>query len=122
MKRIPDLLAEAKALELKAKALREEAANVAADCPHKWDHPDGKYDPIHEPGQYFAGDPVGTMGIDRQLPFHSASQTIKRWTRVCKECGHIQHTRTTKNVPDGSLSKEVPDFTRSRFQVDADTP
>jgi len=94
-------------LEKQANHMRRLAAQVKDSCHHQW--AETKYEPIRTPGYYFAGDPVGTMGVDRQLPCHVSPTTEDMWTRTCKTCGFVQSTKRKKMV-DGPLRKEVPDF------------
>ena len=76
-------------VSLKARLDREEKL-----CSHVWGTIE--YDPIEHKGYHFSGDPVGTMGIDRQLPMDVPSSIEKRWTRTCIICGKIEETKTTR--------------------------
>jgi hypothetical protein len=49
-------------------------------------------DDVCKPGYTIPGDPPGTMGIDRRFDVHVPAKTTKRWKRVCKLCGKIEHT------------------------------
>ena len=65
-------------------------------CPHKWSLP--KYAPIIIPGGYDPGDPPGTMGVDRRLPFSWPETRTPRWVRTCSECGLEQITSEVKET------------------------
>ena len=94
-------------LEKQANHMRRLAAQVKDSCHHNWE--EIKYDPQRTPGYHFNGDPVGTMGVDRQLPFDVPPSTIDMWTRTCKTYGFVQSTSSKKMV-GAPLQKEVPDF------------
>ena len=66
------------------------------NCQHEFG--EAKYTPEYHPGHHFAGDPPGTMGVDRQLPMDVPSETIPKWTRTCKICGKTETTTSTKDV------------------------
>jgi hypothetical protein len=79
------------ALRIATVRLRE----LERDCKHSW----GETEPadIYHPAYHFPGDSPGTMGVDRQLPMDVPARTEKRWRRVCKKCGRIEHTLATKD-------------------------
>ncbi len=62
-------------------------------CHHRWG--DTVYDPIIIPGGFDPGDPPGTMGIDRRLPFSWPGGRTPRWKRTCMECGLVEFTTET---------------------------
>lgn len=64
-----------------------------AACSHIWG--ETKYTPDITPGYHFAGDPEGTMGVDRQLPMDMPRQETPKWTRTCTICGLIETTTRT---------------------------
>jgi hypothetical protein len=105
---------EMQELEDSLKRKRGQLDSVHRACPHQW----GTivYDPIVREGYHDPGDPPGTMGIDRRLPFDVPSQTTKQWKRTCGKCGKVEKTQRTKKVNQagaiaGTSSKvEVPDF------------
>lgn len=95
-------LAEAEALREKIKKLEQELESAKKDlaaiertCPHQWPRKP-EYVPEHIPGYHIAGDPPGTMGVDRQLPMDVPPQTIKRWQRRCLLCGKVEITTRIK--------------------------
>jgi len=53
------------------------------------------YDPVNKPRYHIAGDPPGTMGVDRQLPMDVPPETIPRWRRNCSKCGLEEYTQKT---------------------------
>ena len=74
----------------------QELERLERSCPHRWTK--AKYDPIRTPGFQTAGDPPGTMGVDRQLPMWIPPTTTDRWTRECLECGKVEETRDTQVI------------------------
>ena len=99
--------AEERIANLKGRLDRHERS-----CQHSWGNV--KYDPICRPGYQIQGDPVGTMGIDRQLPQWVPPSTTKQWTRTCLRCGKTETTQQTRkeiipgNIPGTSAEAEVP--------------
>lgn len=68
--------------------------HLTRNCRHDWMAT--VYDPEITPAGSSDGDPVGTMGIDRQLP-HSWPETRKdRWKRMCPLCGAVEYTYTAR--------------------------
>lgn len=81
----------------------KERNKIEKDCNHVWG--DTKYVPIRHEGYHSPGDPEGTMGVDRQLPFDVPARTEHWWERVCDKCGKLERTdRTSDQV------KKVPKF------------
>jgi hypothetical protein len=81
------------------------------DCEHNHNpslFTPAKYDPIIHPAGYSAGDPPGTMGIDRQLPCSWPGRREDRWTRECTRCGKVEHTQQSRDLP----VKKEPVFNR----------
>ncbi len=68
---------------------------IRSACNHNWG--DIVYDPEVRPAGHFKGDPPGTMGIDRQLPFDYPEQRKDRWKRTCVKCGLTQTTDRKEN-------------------------
>lgn len=67
----------------------DELRSEVARCPHKWSIiPDF----LKEGGYMISGDPPGTMGVDRRLPFYVEPTVKKRWKRECGYCGEVQYT------------------------------
>lgn len=60
------------------------------DCEHNRDQS------LFTPPKY---DPPGTMGIDRQLPCSWPETRDDQWTRVCTQCGKIEKTRQSRDLP-----------------------
>ncbi len=81
-------------LKPKLQGMLDELAQIERSCLHDWTEPAHK--PIHHEGYHFAGDPPGTMGIDRQLPFDVPAKTVDRWVRTCKVCGKLEETTNTE--------------------------
>lgn len=87
--------------EIKEYAEKLKRANNALSdidfyCKHKWGKTENA-DIYHE-GYLIPGDPVGTMGVDRQLPCNIPSSTEKRWKRVCEKCGKVDYTKRVEEV------------------------
>ena len=72
-------------------------------CNHYWTPT--VYAPIIHEAYHIAGDPPGTMGVDRQLPMDVPREEIPRWRRECITCGLEQETRQTRDDV-----KKVPVF------------
>jgi hypothetical protein len=89
-------------------AAQEHAAQVVRACRHDWRPP--VYSPRETPGYNFAGDPPGTMGVDRQLPCYIPPTSTPAWTRTCWHCGYRQETQRKKTITVLGLRQEVPDF------------
>lgn len=86
-------------LSLQAHAAREAVAEMERKCAH--DFGPTEYDPVHHEGYHDPGDPPGTMGVDRRLPFDVPPRTDKRWRRECRICGKIEYTtKTDKHVTE----------------------
>ena len=67
--------------------------SLIRNCTHKWGEPVAAH--IHTGGYTIAGDPPGTMGIDRQFDCYVPAETKKRWKRTCANCGEEQFTTDT---------------------------
>lgn len=76
----------AKTLEAKKQSL----ANLERQCKHDWDKTQDAS--IYHEGYSYAGDPVGTMGVDWRPGGYVPSRTERRWSRKCKCCGVVQYT------------------------------
>jgi hypothetical protein len=103
--------------ETQLNGLKERLAALVRACQqqgHRWFQI--TYEPIEHKGYHFAGDPPGTMGIDRQLPYDVPSSTTKQWSRTCERCGHKETTQRTRQeyasgkIPGTGGTVEVPDF------------
>jgi len=101
-------------LEADLKAKKAQLASIQSKCSHVW-YPT-QYDPIVKEGFYSPGDPLGTMGIDRQLPCQVPRKEIKQWKRKCSLCDLTETTRDLKTVSKpgevrGTVIKvEIPNF------------
>jgi hypothetical protein len=93
-----DLRRRAERLRQELRRTEDALARAERTCRHQWDDPQGKPNHIHHEGYHVAGDPPGTMGVDRQLPMDVPSRTEKRWTRTCQKCGKVEHTQRTEEV------------------------
>lgn len=51
---------------------------------------------IYTPAYTIAGDPPGTMGVDRRGPCYVEAKTEKRWKRICDLCGKEEYTTQIK--------------------------
>ncbi len=98
-----NLRLELESLLRRVEVVKRSIANIEQSCKHDWT--DAEYTPDHYRGYHDPGDPVGTMGIDRRLPFDVPSRTVDKWTRSCKECGKSETTSRTKD-----LVKHTPVF------------
>jgi hypothetical protein len=78
-------------------------ANIEQSCRHDWTDPE--YTPERYEGYHDPGDPPGTMGIDRRLPFDVPPRTVDKWTRSCKKCGKSESTSRTE-----AKVKHIPKF------------
>ncbi len=78
-------------------------AELELACSHMWSEP--IYEPIIHKAYHIAGDPPGTMGVDRQLPMDVPREEIPRWIRTCGLCGLMATTQTTRDDV-----KKVPVF------------
>lgn len=80
--------------------LQRDLQEMEAACPHNHDPSNWKveYTPERIEGYHCPGDPPGTMGVDRQLPFDVPAKTIEKWTRKCKLCGKTEVTQQTRDV------------------------
>lgn len=99
-------------LENRLAVVSKEVDRIRRNCKHEWEV---KYTPEHHEGYRIQGDPPGTMGVDRQLPFDVPSKTIRKWTRHCRLCGLEEITTFTKKVlvhrDNGCVdTQEVPEF------------
>lgn len=100
--------------ESRLRTLREQLESAERNCRHRWGAV--QYVPDERKGYQFAGDPPGTMGVDRQLPCYIPAQTTPKWSRMCLDCGKEQTTtRTTQkrvagSIPGTSGAMDVPDF------------
>lgn len=105
---------EIRELEDRKRRLERERDSIDLSCHHEWG--DVEYTPTEHGGYMCPGDPPGTMGVDRQLPFYVEKSTKRQWTRVCKKCGKVEtttHVKTKKefNYSTGTYSdKEYPIF------------
>ena len=66
---------------------------LEAQCSHDWDV---QYTPVHHKGYADPGDPPGTMGVDRLLPYNVPSRDEDMWVRTCRKCGKSQVTERWK--------------------------
>lgn len=87
--------------ELKQQLQAAEARLMSAErsCNHNWTEalPDHIYEKAYTiPGDRL-GDP-GYGGVDRQFDCHVPAKTEKRWKRICKTCGLVEHTKRVKEV------------------------
>jgi hypothetical protein len=90
---------EIKEYTRKLKKAQNALADIDRYCQHEWGETENA--DIYHRGYRTQGDPVGTMGIDRQLPMSVPSSTEKRWKRVCKKCAKIDYTKNVnKNVTE----------------------
>ena len=86
-----EIEADAEALKRKKEAL----SRIDRECQHVWG--ETIPDHIYHKAYTIPGDPPGTMGVDWRGDCHVPAKTEKRWKRVCKKCGKVEHTsRTTK--------------------------
>jgi hypothetical protein len=69
---------------------KERLADAIRNCKHQWTEP--VRDDIVLEGYHDPGDPVGTMGVDRRLPYDVPTQRTKRWSRKCVNCDEVQYT------------------------------
>ena len=78
-------------IKLKEKLVQAEGdvTRVETACEHEWVE---KYKPIRHEGYHCSGDPPGTMGVDRILPYDVPLRIEKRWVRTCEKCGKVQET------------------------------
>ena len=95
--------AEVARLENELMSAKVRLAAAELQCCHAWGKP--AYDPIIHEAYHIAGDPPGTMGVDRQLPMDVPRQEIPRWKRTCGLCGR---TETTQQIREDI--KKVPVF------------
>lgn len=95
--------AEVVRLENELMSAKIRLAEAELRCCHAWSKP--AYDPIIHEAYHIAGDPPGTMGVDRQLPMDVPRQEIPRWKRTCSSCGI---TETTQQIREDI--KKVPVF------------
>jgi len=85
--------------EMELRNAQNAVSSMEARCPHEWG--DAVYDPVHHKGYRVEGDPPGTMGVDRMLPFHVPPRTDRRWRRECRVCGKVEYTaRTDEHVSE----------------------
>lgn len=82
-------------MEAELKRAHAALAQKRLDCKHRWSEP--KYDPIVHEAFHFAGDPPGTMGVDRQLPMDVPRREEPRWTRKCYTCLKVETTERTRD-------------------------
>lgn len=82
---------EAEKLEAQARSIR----NTMKSCKHIWK--DSKYDPEKEMKGY--GSVQDGAGSDPHWSFAGYTEVEKpRWSRECKECGHVEYTYKQENV------------------------
>ena len=93
---------------------KSERAELQRSCQHQFSKV--VYDPIVREGYRDPGDPEGTMGIDRRLPFYVERSETRRWRRTCPKCELTQTTQRTKtqqrsgSVAGTFATEDVPDF------------
>jgi hypothetical protein len=85
---------EVKESKEKLRSANDALGALGRQCRHDWGETETAF--IHHKGYQFQGDPPGTMGVDRQLPFYVQPKTDKRWKRVCKKCGETDYTTSIK--------------------------
>lgn len=68
----------------------ERALESEFNCKHKWSP--AVRDDLVTPAFHLAGDPPGTMGVDRQLPCDVPEERVIRWRRQCETCGSVEYT------------------------------
>jgi hypothetical protein len=113
MRRDEEIKREIEKLDRQKRELEQELSQFQTACKHDFTV---EYTPDRQEARTFTGDPPGTMGIDRQLPFSVPAKTFPKWTRTCKNCGKQQETLLLKNVvnrgtfPGTSITEQVPDF------------
>ncbi len=83
--------------QLQVSGTKDRLERLQARCQHHWS--EVKPDHIHTPGYKVAGDPPGTMGIDRRHDLYVEPHTEHRWKRECLECGKVDHTTRTEPGP-----------------------
>ena len=115
MRNIDELRKEQIQLERELADVRVQIMAAVRACgSHQWG--EIKYVPTIIKGRQYQGDPEGTMGVDRQLPFYSPATTIQKWERTCIKCGETQTTMEKKkivvagNIPGTTGEIEVPNF------------
>jgi hypothetical protein len=105
------------AAQAQVESLQARLDRIVRECKlkgHSWG--ETKFEPIEHKGYNFAGDPPGTMGVDRQLPCYIPPSTTKQWSRTCANCGHKETTQSTKlqyaagSIPGTGGNVEVPNF------------
>lgn len=88
-------------IEQKLNEARQKLNFIVRQCHHEWG-------PItdcseYKPGYTIPGDTPGTCGVDYRGPISVGSTTVKKWSRTCKICGHVDFTSNvdvvTTNVP-----------------------
>lgn len=84
------LMAEIESCKRQLARKEGELRSIQASCAHDWSKPE--YTPDVREGYYDPGDPPGTMGIDRRLPFHVPREEKPKWTRTCGRCGKVEVT------------------------------
>jgi hypothetical protein len=90
MNAIPQLRDALDQAHLEYMKAKEKLAEAIYNCKHEWTEP--VRDDIVLKGYRDPGDPPGTMGVDRQLPFDVPTKITKRWKRKCMNCGEVQYT------------------------------
>jgi hypothetical protein len=93
---VTSLQSEISELESQIAYKRRSLANIYTSCFHNWSNPE--YIPEHIPSYTILGDEPGTMGVDFRGPTYVPSQTIRRWSRRCRNCGLTQTSERTKMV------------------------
>jgi hypothetical protein len=83
-------------LEQELQASKRKLEQIYRDCQHQWSRTE--YLPEHLEAMTIPGDPAGTMGVDYRGDTHVPAKTIRKWKRVCKECGLEQITERTRMV------------------------
>lgn len=82
------------------KSLKFGLEKLERECRHSWGETIS--DDIVRPAGHCEGDPLGTMGVDRRLPFDYPEQRTPRWKRTCQNCGKVEYTRHSK--PTGAVT------------------
>ena len=104
-------------LQSKLKTKQSKLTSLEAGCSHKWS--ETEYAPIHQEAYHIPSDiEMGIyLGVDTCVSgVDVPAKTIRRWKRVCLNCGKVHFTERTKKVygnsiaPGCSCEQEVPDF------------